>query len=154
MGSRSTIRLTLVLALAGQSAGCGGKPQVRYQPGVDGRKLDYKFESSPGDFEISLEVPFQQYRDGGKPRGAYPKFFGAQDQLMQLSQGPIAKREREHLRSCDRGVVMVRKLLRQAIEDVKAGKDPRGVIRGRSDQVISFDLEDHLVPVAPERAPA
>jgi hypothetical protein len=40
----------------------------------------------------------------------------------------------------------VRKLLRQAIEDVKAGRDPRGVIRGREDEVIRFDLEDHLVP--------
>ena len=128
--------------------------EVRYQPGVDGRKLDYKFESSPADFDVTLEVPFHQYRGAGTPRVAYPKFFGAQDQLMQLSQGPIAKREREHLRSSDRGVVMVRKLLRQAIEDVKAGKDPRGVIRGRPEQVINFDLEDHLVPVEPERAPA
>jgi hypothetical protein len=73
---------------------------------------------------------------------------------MQLSQGPIAKREREHLRSSDRGVVMVRKLLRQAIEDVKAGRDPRGVIRGAPDQVIHFDLADHLVPVEPEGTPA
>jgi 5,5'-dehydrodivanillate O-demethylase len=123
--------------------------EVRYQAGVNGRALDYKFESSPGDFEIALEKPFQQYREGGLPRVAYPKFFGAQDQLMQLSQGPIALREREHLRSSDRGVVMVRKLLRQAIEDVKAGRDPRGVIRGREDEVIRFDLEDHLVPATP-----
>jgi 5,5'-dehydrodivanillate O-demethylase len=125
--------------------------EVRYQPGVDGRRLDYKFESSPADFDVALEVPFQQYR--GMPRLGYPKFFGAQDQLMQLSQGSIARREREHLRSSDRGVVMVRKLLRQAIEDVKAGRDPRGIIRDR-DEVITFDLEDHLVPVAPERARA
>jgi len=119
--------------------------EVRYQAGVDGRKLDYKFESSPADFEISLEVPFQQYR--GAARVAYPKFFGAQDQLMQLSQGPVAKREREHLRSSDRGVVMVRKLLRQGIEDVKAGRDPRGIMRARPEQVIKLDLADHLVPV-------
>jgi 5,5'-dehydrodivanillate O-demethylase oxygenase subunit len=119
--------------------------EVRYQAGVDGRKLDYKFESSPADFEIPLEVPFQQYR--GAARVAYPKFFGAQDQLMQLSQGPVAKREREHLRSSDRGVVMVRKLLRQGIEDVKSGRDPRGIIRARPEQVIKLDLADHLVPV-------
>jgi len=125
--------------------------EVRYQPGVDGRRLDYKFESSPADFDVALEVPFQQYR--GMPRLGYPKFFGAQDQLMQLSQGSVARREREHLRSSDRGVVMVRKLLRQAIEDVNSGRDPRGIIRDR-DEVITFDLEDHLVPVAPERARA
>src|SRR5438552_15866027 len=33
MGSRSTRRVTLLLALAGLSAGCGGTPQVKYQPG-------------------------------------------------------------------------------------------------------------------------
>jgi 5,5'-dehydrodivanillate O-demethylase len=122
--------------------------EVRFQPGVSGRKLDYKFESAPGDFDVALEVPFQEYR--GIPRVAYPKFFGAQDQLMQLSQGPIAQREREHLRSSDRGVVMVRRLLRQAIQDVQAGKDPRGLIRGKAaEEVVAFDLEDHLVPVEP-----
>ena len=128
--------------------------EVRFQPSANGRKLDYKFESSPADFDVALEVPFHQYRDGGRPRLAYPKFFGAQDQLMQLSQGPIAKREREHLRSSDRGVVMVRKLLRQAIQDMQAGKDPRGVLRDKPDQVIVFDLADHLVPVERAASPA
>jgi 5,5'-dehydrodivanillate O-demethylase len=128
--------------------------EVRFQPGVSGRKLDYKFESSPADFDVSLEVPFHQYRDGGQSRLAYPKFFGAQDQLMQLSQGPIAKREREHLRSSDRGVVMVRKLMRQAIQDVQAGKDPRGLLRDRPDEVITLDLADHIVPVEPATSPA
>lgn len=127
--------------------------EVRFQPGVSGRKLDYKFDSSPADFDVSLELPFHQYRGGGMPRLEYPRFFGAQDQLMQLSQGPVAKREREHLRSSDRGVVLVRKVLRQAIQDVQAGKDPRGLLRNRpADDVVSFDLEDHLVPV--ERAPS
>ena len=128
--------------------------EVRFQASVNGRKLDYKFESSPADFDVTLEVPFHQYRGAGQPRLAYPKFFGAQDQLMQLSQGPIAKREREHLRSSDRGVLMVRKLLSQAIRDVQAGKDPRGLLRGRPDEVVTFDLADHLVPVEPAASPA
>jgi 5,5'-dehydrodivanillate O-demethylase len=127
--------------------------EVRFQPGVGGRNLDYKFDSSPRDFDIQLEMPFQQYC--GLPRIAYPKFFGAQDQLIQLSQGPIAKREQEHLRSSDRGVVMARKLLRQGILDVQAGKDPRGLLRDRSaDEVITFDLQDHLVPVERATSPA
>lgn len=120
--------------------------EVRFQPGLAERKVDYKFESTPADFEVELEQPFQQYRVPAAQRVEYPKFFGAQDQLMQLSQGAIAKREREHLRSSDRGVVMVRKLLREGIAAVEAGKDPRGVIRGRDD-VIALDLEDHLIRV-------
>jgi 5,5'-dehydrodivanillate O-demethylase len=127
--------------------------EVRFQPGVDGRNLNYKFESSPQDFDIELEVPFQQYR--ARARVEYPKFFGAQDQLMQLSQGPIAARERENLRSSDRGVVMVRKLLRQGIQDVQSGKDPRGLLRGQpGDNVIKFDLADHLIPGEPTSIPA
>jgi 5,5'-dehydrodivanillate O-demethylase len=119
--------------------------EVRFQPGSRERLLDYKFESDPADFEVELERPFQQYRVPAVPRLEYPAFFGAQDQLMQLSQGPIADRTREHLRSSDRGVLMVRKLLREGIAAVQAGKDPRGVLRGSGDDVISLDLEDHLI---------
>ena len=121
--------------------------EVRFQPGNRERLLDYKFESDPADFEVELERPFQQYRVPAVPRLEYPTFFGAQDQLMQLSQGAIANRTREHLRSSDRGVLMVRKLLREGIAAVQAGKDPRGVLRGAGDDVIALDLEDHLIRV-------
>ena len=121
--------------------------EVRFQPGNRERLLDYKFESDPADFEVELERPFQQYRVPAVPRLEYPAFFGAQDQLMQLSQGPIANRTREHLRSSDRGVLMVRKLLREGIAAVQVGKDPRGVLRGTGDDVIALDLEDHLIRV-------
>jgi 5,5'-dehydrodivanillate O-demethylase len=120
--------------------------EVRFQPGLEERELDYKFESTPEDFEIELERPFQQYRVPAVPRVRYPAFFGAQDQLMQLSQGPIARRERENLRSSDKGVYLVRKLLMQGIRDVQNGVDPRGVLRGQAaEDVLTFDLEDHLV---------
>lgn len=127
--------------------------EVRFQPGMGGRTLDYKFESKPEDFDVKLDIPFQRYRNPGQPCVQYPRFFGAQDQLMQLSQGPIARREKEHLRSSDRGVVLVRKIIRDAIGDVQNGKDPRGVLRNRpADDIVTFDLEDHLVPVKPEAA--
>jgi 5,5'-dehydrodivanillate O-demethylase len=126
--------------------------EVRFQPGQGDRTLDFKFESTPADFDIALEQPFQQYRVPAAGRVVYPKFFGAQDQLMQLSQGPIAPREHEHLRSSDRGVIAVRKALRQAIEEVQNGRDPRGVLRGEAgDKVIPIDLADHLEPA--ETAP-
>ena len=126
--------------------------EVRFQPGQGDRALDFKFESTPADFEIALEQPFQQYRVPAVARVAYPKFFGAQDQLMQLSQGPIAPRPHEHLRSSDRGVVAVRQALRQAILDVQNGKDPLGVKRGTGEDTIQVDLADHLEPA--ETSPA
>lgn len=126
--------------------------EVRFQPGQGDRTLDFKFESTPADFEVELEQPFQQYRVPAAARVVYPKFFGAQDQLMQLSQGPIAARNHEHLRSSDRGVVAVRKALRQAIEDVRNGRDPIGIRRGATEPTIYADLADHLEPVEGARA--
>jgi hypothetical protein len=125
--------------------------EVRYQPPHEGRALDFKFESSPADFQIEPEQPFQQYLVPAARRVSYPPFFGAQDQLMQLSQGPIAPREHEHLRTSDRGVLAVRKALRKAIEDVQANRDPLGVRRG-TDEIISIDVADHLLPVEPVAA--
>jgi phenylpropionate dioxygenase-like ring-hydroxylating dioxygenase large terminal subunit len=45
------------------------------------------------------------------------------------SQGPIALHGLEHLVSSDRGVVMFRSMLRKAIAAVRAGGDPKGIIR-------------------------
>jgi 5,5'-dehydrodivanillate O-demethylase oxygenase subunit len=61
-----------------------------------------------------------------------------QDDVACDSQGPIANRTREHLGVCDRGVVLLRKMLRQAIEDVQAGRDPRGVMRDENHAVIDL----------------
>lgn len=43
--------------------------------------------------------------------------------------GPIANRENEHLTPSDSGVAIVRKMLRDAITAVAAGRDPKGVVR-------------------------
>ncbi|MGH7353925.1 MAG: aromatic ring-hydroxylating dioxygenase subunit alpha, partial [Candidatus Rokuibacteriota bacterium] len=51
------------------------------------------------------------------------------DKEAIVSQRPIAIHALEHLASSDRGVIMVRRLVRQAIEDVRRGDDPAGVIR-------------------------
>jgi 5,5'-dehydrodivanillate O-demethylase len=44
-------------------------------------------------------------------------------------QGPIAIHGLEHLASSDRGVIMFRQLLRREIAAVRAGRDPKGVLR-------------------------
>jgi phenylpropionate dioxygenase-like ring-hydroxylating dioxygenase large terminal subunit len=44
-------------------------------------------------------------------------------------QGPIAIHGVEHLVTSDKGVVMFRRILREAIHAVKEGRDPKGVIR-------------------------
>jgi nitrite reductase/ring-hydroxylating ferredoxin subunit len=45
----------------------------------------------------------------------------------QVGQGPITLHSEEHLASSDRGVVMLRRLIRQQIQAVREGRDPVGV---------------------------
>jgi hypothetical protein len=59
------------------------------------------------------------------------------DAEAMVSQGPIAARNREHLASSDRGVILVRQRIREAIEAVERGEDPPGVARGADEPVVS-----------------
>jgi nitrite reductase/ring-hydroxylating ferredoxin subunit len=51
------------------------------------------------------------------------------DYEAQIGQGPIAIHAREHLATSDRGVAMMRRGIREAIEAVQEGKDPPNVFR-------------------------
>jgi 5,5'-dehydrodivanillate O-demethylase oxygenase subunit len=63
-----------------------------------------------------------------------------QDRVAQESQGVIADRSREHLASSDQGITMLRRMLFESIDAVRAGKDPIGVMRDpRANQRIAFD---------------
>lgn len=53
--------------------------------------------------------------------------FASQDHMAWETQGPIADRSDEHLGEADRGVIMLRKLLREQINAVQNGHDPIGV---------------------------
>ena len=64
----------------------------------------------------------------------------AQDALAWESQGAITDRSQEHLAVSDRGIVMLRKLLKDQIEIVREGKDPIGVIRDpQKNKIIDLD---------------
>ena len=63
-----------------------------------------------------------------------------QDRVAQESQGAIADRTQEHLASSDTGILMLRKMIRDAIDTVAQGKDPIGVLRtAGANQPITFD---------------
>lgn len=55
--------------------------------------------------------------------------FQAHDAFATESQGPIQDRTREHLVSSDKAIVAARKLLLNAIKDLKEGREPQHVIR-------------------------
>ncbi len=58
------------------------------------------------------------------------------DAEAMVSQGPVTARDREHLASSDQGVILIRKLIREALEAVERGEDPTGVTRGAEQQNI------------------
>jgi nitrite reductase/ring-hydroxylating ferredoxin subunit len=54
------------------------------------------------------------------------------DTEAQVSQGPIAQHSEETLATSDRGVVMLRRMLGQMVDDVEAGRDPINVEFGEA----------------------
>lgn len=63
----------------------------------------------------------------------------AQDKFACYSQGEIADRTDEHLGRSDAGVTLLRKLFTAAIDDVEAGRPPRGRVDGTSAPMVRFD---------------
>jgi 5,5'-dehydrodivanillate O-demethylase len=113
----------------------------------------------PRDDESTITYGVRAYRaaDGNtgvttrglsdKPRGVYARvddgWWGIasneQDRAAQESQGIIADRSREILGTSDAGVVMFRRMLRDAIAAVARGEDPPGVVRHNAERMIRFD---------------
>ncbi len=51
----------------------------------------------------------------------------------QESQRPIAVHALENLGTSDRGIVLLRRALKKAVEAVAAGKDPANIVRDEAD---------------------
>jgi 5,5'-dehydrodivanillate O-demethylase len=84
---------------------------------------DVPYRNADGDFDLTL--------------------LDAQDIMAWITQGTIARREREKLGWTDRGVIMLRKMLEREITKVEAGIDPMGVIRDPEDN-LKIDLPVEL----------
>ena len=61
------------------------------------------------------------------------------DYEAQVGQGPIARHAAEHLRTSDRGIALLRQLLREQLAVVAAGGDPVGVERLTEHQRVALD---------------
>jgi phenylpropionate dioxygenase-like ring-hydroxylating dioxygenase large terminal subunit len=79
-------------------------------------------------------------------RQRFPADFDAQS-----SQRPIAVHALEHLASTDRGVIMLRTIVRDGIRAVASGKDPAGT--GADGRVIRTFTQDLVVKVPPAPNP-
>jgi 5,5'-dehydrodivanillate O-demethylase oxygenase subunit len=105
----------------------------------DGSEVD-----EPGDPPVEYIAPYKDPADGQHPYARYNLCSVlAQDHMAWETQGPVADRTAEHLASSDRGVVMLRRLVRDQIERVQQGLDPLGVQRDPDHPMIDTNLFGH-----------
>ncbi len=73
-----------------------------------------------------------------------------QDRVAQETQGVVADRTKEHLASSDQGIIMLRKMIMEAMDAVERGEDPIGVLRDpMRNTVITFDSSrDAVAPLS------
>jgi nitrite reductase/ring-hydroxylating ferredoxin subunit len=92
--------------------------------------------AQPG-FGQSADRPYEE-------RQRHPGDYDAQS-----SQRTIAVHDLEHLASTDRGVIMLRRILRDGIRAVQAGETPHG-LRLKSGEIVTTSCQDTVlrVPVA------
>ncbi len=77
-------------------------------------------KTDSGEGAWPMDVPIAQYDTA---------IIGAQDSMVWETQGPVTDRTKEHLGHADRGIVVLRKLLREQIEIVQKGGEPMNVFR-------------------------
>ena len=81
--------------------------------------------------------------------------FIPQDHMAWETQGPVADRTRERLATSDRGVGMLRELMKREIAKVQRGEDPIGVYRDPNHAMIDTNVDEGVRQLASDaRAPA
>ncbi|HEY3117313.1 MAG TPA: aromatic ring-hydroxylating dioxygenase subunit alpha [Chloroflexota bacterium] len=101
--------------------------------------LDFR-PSKDGSIADSSDDPPWKF-DALKDEEGYftMKSFPSQDSMAWETQGPIRDRSLEHLGMSDKGVAMLRELLKEQIDKVKRGEEPMGVLRDPEEyDIISF----------------
>jgi len=91
-------------------------------------------------------------QSGDRPYAERQRFPADYD--AQASQRPVAVHALEHLASTDRGVIMLRRIVRDGIRAVARGEDPYGVAwpEGRSIRTFTQDLVLRIPPAATPEA--
>ncbi|TFL15569.1 aromatic ring-hydroxylating dioxygenase subunit alpha [Pusillimonas caeni] len=115
------------------------------------RELGWLIETDDMKFtdEIVQQLHFGMMDD--RPMEERQRTPGDYD--AQVSQGAVHLRAREHLGTSDRGVAMFRRMLRVGIDDVRKGKDPKGLHRDEG-QVIRTYTQNAVVACPASNDPA
>ena len=93
-----------------------------------------------GSFGQEAERPYEE-------RQRLPGDYDA-----QVSQRPIAIHDLEHRATTDRGVIMVRNMIRWGVHAVRRGEDPQGVSRNEGEVVPTYS-HDRVLLIPPASTP-
>jgi 5,5'-dehydrodivanillate O-demethylase len=123
---------------------------IRFFPSEDGKVVEQEDEPA-----AEYVKPYKNPPDAIHP---FTRFrmdeVQAQDHMAWETQGPIADRTNERLSTSDRGVVMLREILKREIERVRQGLDPKGTIRDPREHVmIDTYLMESIAQMTESRAP-
>ena len=110
---------------------------------LDDQEVDFE---RPVDRGFDLPSNYDEGQTGDRPYEERQRLPGDYD--TQVGQRPIAIHALEHLATTDRGVIMLRNIVRQGIRDVQSGRDPKGLFR-ESGKVIET-YSNHTIWRLPE----
>ena len=113
---------------------------IRFDPAEDGKPVEQK-DDLPVEYTRSYKTP----SDGLYPFARFRMDeVQAQDHMAWETQGPISDRTCERLATADRGIVMLREMMKREIEKVQKGLDPLGVVRNPDHPMIDTKLAESL----------
>jgi 5,5'-dehydrodivanillate O-demethylase len=92
------------------------------------------------DYPPVFKVPVPTENEWGVPQWEYLDTAPGQDIVAWITQGAIARREKERLGASDAGVMLYRKMLSDNIKKVKDGQDPMNTFR---DPALNQSIELH-----------
>ena len=91
---------------------------------LDDQEVDFE---PPVDRDFDIPENYEEGQTADRPYEERQRLPGDYD--AQVGQRPIAIHALEHLATTDRGVIMLRNIIRQGIRDVQNGRDPKGLFR-------------------------
>ena len=122
-------------------------------PVDDTRTMNFRVRHVKDDYpiEVDAEQVMEFGQDDARPyeeRQRVPGDFDA-----QVGQRPIAIHALEHLATTDRGIIMVRRILREGIEAVRQGRDPKGIMRDAAGPIPTYGNDTIVRDVSPANTP-
>ncbi len=145
---------------------CWGFPNVNRFAGPpvekDGEIVNSMIYRVPMDDENTMQFFVRFYKSDKRkfntvrdvaPRDEYRKLetdwwgidVSDQDRMAVEQQGIVADRPNEHLGQSDGGIILQRKIFREALADIAAGKDPLAVIRDPAKQFVQLAFKSDMM---------